>query len=1446
MRQEQLLVPAMLDRSVVFGIGLMIALLGVGAVGSYRNIESIRLKSQSVAHTHEIDRMAAELLRLVTDAVVSQQHYLLSSDSESRKACENSLRQVRIRLDELRRKMVENETQQRRLADLEREIDALRSELPPENPAPPNGGNQAELAKASVDLSLRLNTVRDKVATLRGEEGQLLLDREDLANQALQTALFSGVFLFGTGLILFTAIIELIRRNSLFRHRQQERLFAEREQLSVMLESIADAVISLDRQGRVTQWNEPAEKLTGRLRESVIGRPLSSVLRLLDEFTSAPVTIPIDEVLQKGNTTRFDVSCLAIAVDGGSLPVSGRISPIRDRSGTVDGAVLVLRQLSEERAAELARTERARILSIRADVGMIVGHAGRTEDQLEESVRVIGDQLMAVAAGLWLTNKPDGGLTLAAATTRKGWAFVPDRDPTFIGSAIHEAITERKTVTRQALADDEILQADDKTTGSAEIYVWACPFAIEDRMLGVLAVYTSKPLSVLSSSELSQVSLKLAQFIQRRSIEKARQESEELFRTLANSISQLAWMARPDGYIFWYNQRWYDYTGTTLEEMQSEGWQAVSDPAELPRIVESIKHSFATGEPWEQTFPLRRHDGEFRWHLSQMLPVRDDEGRIRLWFGTNTDVTEQRNAETRLRRVIDSMFAFVGIVAEDGTLIEVNQAPLIAAGLTRDEVIGRKFWDCHWWTHSSTVRERVQQNFEQALAGQLVRYDEEMQLQGDIRVAIDLMLQPVFDAGKLVFVIPSGVDVTARTRAEARLGASEEFLRSVLDALANHIAVLDEQGMILLVNRAWQQFADSNNLRSSNYGIGQNYLQACSPVSADCPADATIAADGIREVLEGTRPWFAMEYPCHSPTEKRWFRMRVDRFTSLNSTRVVVSHEDITARVISENATRRWSSQQERLAEIAVQLSAAEDSSATLDVVTTGARRLIESAAAETIRFLQNDDGQIQRAVSCDDEDDLRWFLPTTAAIDPIRSRVCQTNRPLRVDSLDAPKLFITVPTPPQNVVVLTSSLAAPLTDRDGRNIGLIQLRGKHVGEFTADDEAILIQLAQMASVALERSRLYDEIRDADQRKDQFLATLAHELRNPLSALTSGTQLIQMRPHDAQQVTSTASLIARQCSHLKKLVDDLLDVSRISRGKLNLQFAPTKLQEVVQQAIETAQAIIEAAEHQLTTSLAIELLHVEGDAVRLAQVVSNLLVNAAKYTPPGGRIELELGKQDGQAVIVVRDNGIGIPAEMVGRIFDLFAQVDSSHVRSQGGLGIGLTLAKTLVTMHKGQIEVASPGPNRGSTFTVRLPLIKSDDVETAGSSEATPAAAFVKRRILVVDDNQAAVHLLNRLLTILGHNVQTAEDGQTALATIAAFRPEVVISDIGMPDMSGYELARHVREMDLAALPVLVALTGYGQESDRQASFEAGFRHHLTKPVSLADLQALLETLAK
>jgi PAS domain S-box-containing protein len=407
----------------------------------------------------------------------------------------------------------------------------------------------------------------------------------------------------------------------------------------------------------------------------------------------------------------------------------------------------------------------------------------------------------------------------------------------------------------------------------------------------------------------------------------------------------------------------------------------------------------------------------------------------------------------------------------------------------------------------------------------------------------------------------------------------------------------------------------------------------------------------------------------------------------------------------------------------------------------------------------------------------------------------------------------------------------SPLRDSTGRIVGA----SKIARDITARKEA------EAALLALTEKRL-----EADALKDEFLATLAHELRNPLAPLGNSLELLRLSGSLSAETEAIRAISERQFKQMVRLVDDLLEVSRITRGKVELKKEPVELAAIVSNSVETSQPLIDAAGHQLAVSLSAEPMLLEADPVRLSQVVTNLLNNAAKYTDRGGQIWLSMQRELGEAVISVRDTGIGIAGDKLGSVFEMFTQIGSESSHSRGGLGIGLALAKSFVELHGGRLEVHSAGPGRGTEFIVRLPLAKFAERRQTAVPPAVRGdrAPLPVRRILIVDDTQVAVYMLGKLLQILGQEIFTAHDGATALEIVAAQKPDVVISDIGMPDMDGFELARSVRRLSLQKQPVLVALSGYGQPEDRARAREAGFDQHLVKPVGIESLHELLAQL--
>ena len=394
------------------------------------------------------------------------------------------------------------------------------------------------------------------------------------------------------------------------------------------------------------------------------------------------------------------------------------------------------------------------------------------------------------------------------------------------------------------------------------------------------------------------------------------------------------------------------------------------------------------------------------------------------------------------------------------------------------------------------------------------------------------------------------------------------------------------------------------------------------------------------------------------------------------------------------------------------------------------------------------------------------------------------------------------------------------------------------------DSENRIIAASKVARDITHRKQTEAALREADRRKDEFLAILAHELRNPLAPIRNSLHVLRLIGDLDAEAIQVTELMERQVDYMVRLVDDLMEMSRISRGKIQLRKELVEVAAVVRSAVETSRPLIESAGHRLTLSLPPEPLTLHGDPVRLAQVFANLLNNAAKYTDPGGQIWLTVRAHGEWIHLSVRDTGIGIPTDMLSDVFTLFRQVDRHAGHAQGGLGIGLTLVKSLVEMHAGTVEARSAGLGQGAEFVVRLPIAQAEWLASSPKAPAAPAATLMPKRVLVVDDNRDAAESLGMLLKTFGATVHIAYSGAEALESLEAHHPSVVLLDIGMPDMDGYEVARRIRKRPGFKDVTLIALTGWGQERDRQQSRSAGIDYHLTKPANVSVLETLLMSL--
>jgi PAS domain S-box-containing protein len=482
--------------------------------------------------------------------------------------------------------------------------------------------------------------------------------------------------------------------------------------------------------------------------------------------------------------------------------------------------------------------------------------------------------------------------------------------------------------------------------------------------------------------------------------------------------------------------------------------------------------------------------------------------------------------------------------------------------------------------------------------------------------------------------------------------------------------------------------------------------------------------------------------------------------------------------------------------------------------------------------------------------DFLEYFREVSTAEDSAYSRALRSGQRILIEDVETDDSYA-----PFRALARAagyrSMVATPLMSADGAPLGLVSSHFQLIHRPSEQELRRLELYLRHASDFIQRRNLEqvlrqseEALRDADRRKDEFLALLAHELRNPLAPIRYALAANRKSGRTAEQRKRAEELIERQVTHMSRLLDDLLDVSRITRSTLELKMNPTELTLVVGSAIETARPIINTKHHSLSVDLPKQAVRLEADAVRLAQVFSNLLINAAKYTDPGGHIQLRASREENEIVVAVRDNGIGISADMMPRLFAMFSQAQAALGRAEGGLGIGLSLVRGLVTLHGGSVEAHSDGPGCGSEFIVRLPARTPQEEPADVDVDADVPAAGAGMKILVVDDNRDAADACAALLELSGHHVQTAYAGRRALELAEAFRPHALLLDIGLPDLDGYQLAAKIRAAPWGRGITLIAVTGWGQEEDRRRAFDAGCDHHLTKPIAAETVESLLQSL--
>ncbi|WP_435020049.1 PAS domain S-box protein [Tundrisphaera sp. TA3] len=930
---------------------------------------------------------------------------------------------------------------------------------------------------------------------------------------------------------------------------------------------------------------------------------------------------------------------------------------------------------------------------------------------------------------------------------------------------------------------------------------------------------------------------------EQRRAEAALRESDDRFRIVARATNDAVWDWDMRTDAVWWNEGVTTLFGYRREDVGPDAawWYDQIHPDDRDRVVSSI-HAVIDhgGANWSGEYRFRKDDGSYASVLDRAYAIHEGGETIRL-VGAMQDVTERRRAEERLRESeqrfrslfesMDEGYCVVEPILDaegrpaDYRYLMANPALEEQTGMggivgkTAREVMPAH--ESHWIEAYARV----------AATGERVRRTDWV---ADLGRWFDVSAFPIGSpGGRKVGVLFN--DITDRKRAESLIREKDERLKLLVDRARDYaVAVTDRDGLVV----EWSGGAEG----ITHFAPGEILGRAVDVIYTPEDRDAGVPAKEMEQAAREGRA-----------EDKRWHVRKDGNQFFADGVTVPLRGDDGSLRgfgKVFRDVTHRKRAEEsvQFLADASASLAELVDYQSTLNRI---ANLAVGGFADWCVVDMIGEDGTRERlAVSAADAEaepaprDAGLMLRPADVDAGVVPHVLRTGEPeVMYDLAEADPA--TAPQGPERLARLRglgirSYLCVPLLSR-GRVIGGMTFLSSSVRRrFGPEEQRVAQNLAERVTVAIENAQLYRTLQEQDRRKDEFLATLAHELRNPLAPIRSGLQILRM-DQAGEDPAQTLSMMDRQLRHVTHLVDDLMDVARVSSGKVALRLERVPLRAIVDAAVETSRQAIEAGDHEFALKMSREELAVDADRTRMVQVLANLLNNAAKYTPPGGRIVLGVGRDGGHAVIRVADTGLGIPQEMLPKVFDMFTQVGTSLERSQGGLGIGLTLVRRLVDMHGGTVAAESAGPGQGSTFTIRLPLA----AEAAPAAGAAPVAAAGPAGhvldILVVDDNRDSAVTLARLLKLQGHRLRTAHDGPEALRQLATHRPDLILLDLGLPGMSGYEVARRIRESTELRGVTLAALTGWGQEEDRRRTREAGFDHHLVKPADPDELERIV-----
>ena len=1186
---------------------------------------------------------------------------------------------------------------------------------------------------------------------------------------------------------------ELVRTTEALERKSQE-LEHSLALSRATLESTSDGILVTDAAGGVTafnanfvrMWHVPDECLQSREHERVL------------QFTASQTTDPVAtrarvrEIYATSPPDSYDLIELA---DGRAFE---RVSRPQCVGETVVGRVWSFRDITESRRIEQElrqQAERWRVTVSSIGDGVVTTDTQGTVQSMNRVAETLTGWTQEQALGRPLADV----FRIVDVETRQ-----PVVNP------VHGALREGRVVT---LGHDVLLLALDGT--ETPIDDSAAPIRDgEEQILGAVLVFHG--------------------IAERKAAERAlRHSADELAEFFENATVGLHWVGA-HGTILRANRaelemlgyRENEYVGHHIAEFHVD-----------PERIDHILRQLNSGEELRGVETrMRCKDGSIR-HVLLDSNVRWENGvfaHSRCFTRDITDRKRVQDVQRRLASIVESSHdSIVGTVADH--VVSWNAGAEKLYGYPPEAALGRHITFCI--PPDKLDEERT--TMARLSAGERLEHFETVRVTRDgSRIEVSLAVSPIMDdEGRVIGTSRIARDITERKNIEQALRASEAQFRHLADGLPQIVWTARPDGSIDYYNKRWTEFSgfSTDETTESTWGLllhPDDQLR-CADTYTACirSGDLYQLEHRWKDYRTGRYRWFlGRAYPVRDEQGDivRWF----GTCTDIDDTK----HAAETTQFLA-------------------------DASAALAELTDERSTLFRVAALAVPRFadwcaVDNRDpgGEIDRAAVTQEDlekaalvrDLVLCQLPGESA-DPAQIHVLRGSDSSWVELVPATFVVNPVRDDEQSRLAselgLNSFICVPLLSR-GQPVGLMTFATAESGRvYDSRDLAAAEDLAQRTVLAIENARFLVALKDSDRRKDEFLAMLAHELRNPLAPIQYASGIIRSSVAPEPELQWASDVLDRQVFHMTRLVDDLLDVSRITRGVIELRKERTDLVAVVNSSVEATRPLMEKRGHALTIMLSTDPVPLEADLTRLAQVFTNLLTNAAKYTDPGGRISLAAEIQGDHVSVLVTDSGIGITPELLPHIFEMFTQADRSLERSEGGLGIGLTLVKQLVEMHGGSVEARSDGVGAGSQFVVRLPVAaKRQAAVAAGAvSVSRVGESPTLLRILVVDDNRDAALSLAMLLRRLHHDVITAYDGLEAVAAAAEYRPDVVLLDIGLPKLNGRDAARRIKALSDAAGPVLIAVTGWGQAADRRLTQEAQFDHHLTKPVAFDTLQRLL-----